>query len=82
MCGACHAADVGDVPVYEITIGGDGLGERVARLPYPEEDHPPPCRVPWSLGSAGRPLVVAVCVDDTAAVADLADRMRPPPVVR
>jgi hypothetical protein len=62
--------------VYEITLDGDDLKDTVARLLCPDEDHAPPCPVPWSLDSAGRPLVVSVCVDDAATARELAGRMR------
>ncbi len=63
--------------VYEITIdGGDDLKEPVARLLCPDPDHAPPCPVPWSFDSVGRPLVLSVCVDDEAAAAALAERVR------
>lgn len=70
---------VGGMLVYEITIdGGDGtdLKESVSRLLCPEPDHAPPCPVPWSFDSAGRPLVVSVCVDDAGTATGLAERMR------
>lgn len=67
--------------VYEITIDGrddddTDLKESVSRLLCPEPDHAPPCPVPWSFDSVGRPLVVSVCVDDAGGAARLAERMR------
>lgn len=63
--------------VYEITVDGDDdLKEPVARLLCPDPEHVPPCPVPWSFDSAGRPLVVSVCVDDAAGAEDLAERVR------
>lgn len=61
--------------VYTITIDGDDLKDAVARLLCPDPDHAPPCPVPWSFDSAGRPLVVSVCVDDAAAAESLAERV-------
>jgi hypothetical protein len=56
------------VQVYEITIDGDDdLKDPVARLLCPDPDHAPPCPVPWSFDSAGRPLVVWGCAEDLAA---------------
>lgn len=77
MCRARRGTSVGDVDVYEITVdGGDELKDAVARLLCPDPGHAPPCPVPWSFDSAGRPLVVSVCVDDAATAAELAERVR------
>ncbi|MDQ3787147.1 MAG: hypothetical protein M3422_07890 [Actinomycetota bacterium] len=63
--------------VFQITIdGGDDLKETVARLLCPDPDHAPPCPVPWSFDSVGRPLVVSVCVDDVAVATALIERVR------
>lgn len=63
--------------VYEITVdGGDELKETVARLLCPDPDHAPPCPVPWSFDSVGRPLIVSVCVADEAVATELAERVR------
>lgn len=66
----------GGMLVYELTIDGDDdLKESVSLLLCPEPDHAPPCPVPWSFDSAGRPLVVSVCVADAEAAAGLAERI-------
>ena len=62
--------------VYEITVDGGEWKEPVARLLCPDPGHAPPCPVPWSFDSVGRPLVVSVCVADAGAATDLAERMR------
>lgn len=62
--------------VYELILDGDDLEDTVARLLCPDEDHAPPCPVPWNLDSTGRPLVVSVCVDDSATAWELAGRLR------
>jgi hypothetical protein len=65
------------VLVYEIAIDGDyGLKDTVERLLCPDPDHAPPCPVPWSFDSVGRPLVVTVCVDDAATANELAEHVR------
>lgn len=51
------------VRVYEIRIGGgeDTLKERVARMLCPDENHAPPCPVPWSFGYSDDAVVLAIC---------------------
>ena len=63
--------------IYEIRIdgGGDALKERVARTLCPDENHAPPCPVPWSLGQAGGSLVVAIYATPESA-ADVTTRLR------
>jgi hypothetical protein len=67
----------GGVWVYEITIdgGGDALKESIARMLCPDEDHPPPCPVPWSFGYREAALVLAVYASASAA-AEVAERVR------
>jgi hypothetical protein len=63
--------------VYEIRIDGgdDALKERVARMLCPDEDHPPPCPVPWSCGYDGEAVVFAIyAAAETAA--RVAERVR------
>lgn len=63
--------------VYEIRIDGgdDALKERVARVLCPDEDHPPPCPVPWSFGyEAG--AVVLVIYAASGVAAEVVERVR------
>jgi hypothetical protein len=57
------------VQVHEIRIDGgdDALKERVARMLCPDENHAPPCPVPWSFGYEEEALVLAVCTDPETA---------------
>jgi hypothetical protein len=65
------------VLVYEISIdGGDELKDTVTGLLCPDPDHAPPCPVPWSIDSVGRPLIVAVCVDAAATANEVAEHVR------
>jgi hypothetical protein len=63
--------------VYEIRIDGgdDVLKERVARVLCPDEDHPPPCPVPWSSGYGSGALVVAIYASEETA-GDVVERVR------
>ena len=65
------------VEVFEIRIlgGEDALKEPVARLLCPDENHPPPCPVPWSFGYADDALVLAVCANGPTAE-EVAGRVR------
>jgi hypothetical protein len=51
------------VRVYEVRIAGGeaALKERVARMLCPDENHPPPCPVPWSFGYSDDAVVLAIC---------------------
>jgi hypothetical protein len=55
--------------VYEIRVDGGepALKKRVARLLCPDENHAPPCPVPWSFGYAEEALVVAICATPESA---------------
>ena len=77
MCRRGRGTTVGEVRVYEIRIaGGDGaLKERAARVLCPDENHAPPCPVPWSLGYAGDALVVAIYATPESAE-DITGRLR------
>lgn len=63
--------------VYEIRIDGgdDALKERGARMLCPDEDHPPPCPVPWSFGYGEETLVLAIYAAPETAAA-VAERVR------
>ncbi|MBB4685741.1 hypothetical protein [Amycolatopsis jiangsuensis] len=54
--------------VYDIVVpGGDELKESIARELCPDENHAPPCPVPWSLSSAENGLLLTVCADQSTA---------------
>lgn len=63
--------------VFEITVGSvdDAVKERIARMLCPDEDHPPPCPVPWSFTYRDDTPVLAV-VADHATAADVARQVR------
>ncbi|UVS79595.1 hypothetical protein Actkin_03345 [Actinokineospora sp. UTMC 2448] len=68
MCGGCRAPTVGEVQVYDILVaGGDELKESIARTLCPDEHHPPPCPVPWSLGYAEDGLLLTIYADQATA---------------
>lgn len=63
--------------IYEIRVDGgdDGLKEQVARMLCPDEDHPPPCPVPWSFGYGEGAMVLAVHATPETAT-EVAERVR------
>jgi hypothetical protein len=63
-----------EAAVYEIRTD-PVLKERIARLLCPDENHAPPCPVPWSFGYAEDALVVAVCATATKA-GEVLERVR------
>jgi hypothetical protein len=65
------------VQVYEIRIAGEDpvLKDQVDRLLCPDENHAPPCPVPWSFGYAENALVVAICATPEKA-AEVVERVR------
>jgi hypothetical protein len=75
MCPAFPVPTVSTVQVYEIRIAGgdDVLKERVARMLCPEENHPPPCPVPWSFGYDEDAVVLAIYAEPDMAEQIAAD---------
>jgi hypothetical protein len=67
----------GSVRVYEIRIDGgdDMLKGRVARMLCPDENHPPPCPVPWTFWYGSGALVLAIHASPAAA-GDVVERVR------
>jgi hypothetical protein len=65
------------VQVYEIRVAGEdpALKDRIAQLLCPDENHAPPCPVPWSFGYAENGLVVAICTTPEKA-GEVVERVR------